>query len=102
MNQIDKEINELNKSYSNLFGSDDNDNQEGEEDRETLEEGEEEPQKNEAHIWLSFIDMVSDITKISWDKIWDLGIIEFLNYAAYAKEKFNRQKEQIKRWKAKN
>ena len=46
--------------------------------------------------------MVSDITKISWDKIWDLGIIEFLHYAAYAKEKFNRQKEQIKRWKAKN
>ena len=46
--------------------------------------------------------MVSDTTKISWDKIWDVGIIEFMNYAAYAKEKFNRQKEQIKRWKAKN
>lgn len=45
------------------------------------------------------IKKVSDMTKMSWDKIWDMSVFEFLNYATFAIGYERMVEEQIKQWK---
>lgn len=42
------------------------------------------------------IDEASDISKLSWDKIYSLNIYEFLNYISYSRYKAKRLQDQIK------
>ena len=38
---------------------------------------------------------------MSWDDVWRMGIIEFLNIVDYIKEKARREQESLKQWQAK-
>lgn len=42
------------------------------------------------------IDECSDISKLSWDKIYNLNMYEFLNYINYSRYKNKKLSEQIK------
>lgn len=45
--------------------------------------------------WLVMVDNVAEVTKESWDKIFEKNIIEFLNLNCYIKEKREFEKKQI-------
>ena len=38
---------------------------------------------------------------MSWDDVWHMGIIEFMNIVDYIKEKTRRDNESLKQWQAK-
>jgi hypothetical protein len=39
---------------------------------------------------------------VSWDDVWRMGIIEFMNIVDYIKEKNRREQEALKQWQAQN
>lgn len=48
------------------------------------------------------MDLVSETCRCSWDDVWMMSAIEFLNILAYRKDKAEHEKEQIERWKRRN
>lgn len=40
--------------------------------------------------------------RTSWDAVWKMSAIEFLNIIAYRKDKGEEERRQIERWKKKN
>lgn len=49
--------------------------------------------------WLCLINRVSDRTKISWDRIWDMNVYEFFNYANFDIEYRKMEEKELERWK---
>lgn len=45
------------------------------------------------------INRVSDRTKMSWDKVWDLGVFEFFNYLQFDLEYRKMEERELQRWK---
>lgn len=45
------------------------------------------------------MDNVSETCRCSWDDVWQMTAMEFLNIIAYRKDKNEEVKAQIERWK---
>jgi hypothetical protein len=70
----------FNQGYRNLFCIS---------DKEDVEEGEGEVTFSSKWGWIYYIDIISELTKNSWDKVFEMGIYEFFNLLAYRKDKQN-------------
>ena len=88
-----QEISEFNKKFAFLFVQEEDDEQEGEGEPNGNKES------NPTYAWLSLIRIVSDLTHIAWDKVWDMGIGEFFQYVSYSMEYNKRQEEMMNRYK---
>ena len=100
-------VSRVQKSYPNLLlgGGKETDEKDNEDTEETEEETKEEPQQSQLTIsqgWLRMIERVSDLTKINWSDIYEMCILEFFNYLAYAVSEDKRKEEQIKAWQKKH
>ena len=92
----------FNQGYSNLFGLDDL-----EDKRQDAEEGDEEPnqggQTNDGFVdrwcWIYHIDQVAEVRRQSWDEIFSLNVVEFLNMLCYIRDKRNWEKKQREEWR---
>jgi len=73
-------MSKFNKGYRNLFCIS---------DKEDDEEGEGEVTFSSKWGWIYYIDIISELTKNSWDKVFEMGIYEFFNLLAYRKDKQN-------------
>ena len=49
--------------------------------------------------WISCVDAVSETCRCSWDDVWQMSAIEFLNILAYRKDKIAKEKEDLEKWK---
>ena len=56
-------------------------------DEEDVDEEKNAESETNSEIWLIFLDQVSEVTRISWDKLWEMNIYEFFTYLVYAKNK---------------
>ena len=103
-----KEVSELNKVYGNLFGIDDEeDGEEGEGPEDTDDdEGVEREADGVSETfarkwgWLSMVNEVSDITKLTWYQVFEMTVVEFLNICCYSRDKNNWEIAQSKKWQA--
>ena len=48
--------------------------------------------------WIANVDLVSDTCRCSWDDAFRMTAIEFFNVVSYARDKAEKQKEEIRRW----
>lgn len=72
------------KSYHNLFGlGNSQDDLEGEEDIDNEQDTKKESDK---WGWIKCIDQVAQTTNRSWEEIYNLNIVEFLNTMSYIKD----------------
>lgn len=46
------------------------------------------------------IKAVSDLTKLDWEKIWDMNVYLFFNYLSFYVENNKYEEAQIRQWKA--
>ena len=58
----------------------------------------ENPRGDNAFSWIGLVDVVSETLRISWHEVYHISVIEFLNVAAYRKEKNRKEKEALERW----
>lgn len=102
-------IQKLNGSYPNLFNK---------RDEEDVEEGEglegeislkEDVSSNEEYggfaskwNWISWVDRISEVTRLNWYQVYDMQINEFLNIMCYIIDKTAEEKRQIEEWKRKH
>ena len=49
--------------------------------------------------WISCVDAVSETCRCSWDEVWHMSVIEFLNLLCYRKDKLEREKRQMEKWR---
>ena len=52
--------------------------------------------------WLAMVSTVSETTRLNWNQVFELTVIEFLNIASFAKDTAEREKQQIEQWKRRN
>lgn len=45
------------------------------------------------------MDAVSETCRCSWDDVWKMTAIEFLNIISYRKDKAERERAELERWK---
>lgn len=45
------------------------------------------------------MDAVSETLRCSWDDVWRMTAIEFLNILCYRRDKDEREKKEIEKWK---
>lgn len=91
-----KKIDNLDRGYSNLL--------QRKSQGESGDSGEdEEPQSSrvfdEKWGWIANVDAVSETCRCSWDDVWNMTAIEFLNILCYRNDKLEEQKAQIEKWK---
>lgn len=48
------------------------------------------------------MDAVSETCRCSWDDVWRMTALEFLNILSYRKDKLEKQKRDIEAWKQRN
>jgi len=90
----------FNRNYSNLFGTEDTeDGEEGETDGGPAE-GIDKFAENWGYV--RFVDRVSELTRKTWDEVFEMNVYEFFNIIAYAKDKAVAEKESIKAWEKKH
>ena len=99
-----KEIAEFNKNYPNLLGVDDKESKDSTE--ETGTDGSEKDSDGQSFgtKWnlIYLVDIVSEVMKMDWHRVYELNIVEFLTVVCYYNDKAQYEKEQIKLWKQKN
>ena len=102
-------IAKFNKSYALLFGT--QDKKGDEEGEEQDEEGEDNGgvganTASEAFIkrwsWVHMVNQVSDITKETWDSVYQMPIVVFLNIACYLRDKNEFEKASLNEYKSGN
>lgn len=49
--------------------------------------------------WLAAVDAVSETYRASWDVVYKLPVIEFLNILCYRKDKIAKEKADLEKWK---
>ncbi len=81
------EVDKFNRQFAFIFKPEEDGDGEGEEDAE--------PDKDDGgtYAWLSLLRNVSDLTKMSWDKMWEMEISEFFSYVAFNMAYNKRQQE---------
>ena len=95
-------LSQINKEYSVLFGIED---EEGSE--EGNGEGERDSEDNSGNTfadkwgWIYQVDTVSECVKASWDVVFRMNVIEFLNILSYNKDKKEEEKRQAQKLKNK-
>ena len=92
-------LSQLNKEYSVLFGIEDGEGEDGE-----GEGGEESTTGNtfsDKWGWIYQVDTVSETVRVSWDVVFKMNIIEFLNILCYTKDKKEEEKRQMLKMKNK-
>lgn len=57
---------------------------------------------DQGYSWMALVDIVSETLRIGWHEVYDISVIEFLNIAAYRKEKARKEQEALKKWKVSN
>ena len=50
------------------------------------------PEASSLYSWLSLLYDVSQLTMLDFNQCWEMGIYEFFNYAAFCRERADRQK----------
>ena len=90
----------INEGYVNLFPAGGEENQgQGEED----ENGEADNAADDDFAvkwgWIANIDAVSETCRCSWDEVWQMTALEFLNIISYRKDKAAREKEELEKWR---
>ena len=90
----------INEGYVNLFPAG------GEEDKGQGEEEENSGADNASDDdfavkwgWIANIDAVSETCRCSWDEVWQMTALEFLNIISYRKDKAAREKEELEKWR---
>ena len=53
-------------------------------------------------VWLSFVDAVSDLTKLNWPEVFNMSVMEFFAFLSYQIYKNEKEKRQFEEWKRKN
>lgn len=103
-----EEVNTFNKSYAGLFGLDNEDTDEKEQqgDKGEAEDSTGENTAVEGFFqrwsWWYNVDAVSETLRISWDEVLQKSVVEFLNILSYRKDKNNWERESIRRATNKN
>lgn len=49
--------------------------------------------------WIANVDAVSETCRCSWDDVWKMSVVEFLNLLCYRKDKSEKEKRDIELWK---
>lgn len=49
--------------------------------------------------WIANVDRVSETCRCSWEEVWRMAAVEFLNIICYIKDKVAKEKEDIEKWK---
>lgn len=104
------EINGFIQRYGSLFGLDDEMDEDEDMDEENSEDGNRQGDgddgKNEegdfGYGWFAIMKEVSDMTKIDWERCWQLTIGEFFTYLSFTRAYNERQEQMLKEYKAKN
>ena len=52
--------------------------------------------------WISHVDGVSETMRVSWDDVFRMPAIEFLNVVCYRKDKADEERRRIEQWKKRN
>lgn len=92
----------VNSQYPVLFGTD------GPEDKEQGTEegtGGEDPGPSgfaKRWGWYAHVDGISETMRISWDDVFKMPVLQFLNMICYRNDKAEEQKREIERWKKNN
>ena len=94
---------QLNDSYRELFEIPSQEELEKEKSEGSGERDvEESPRGDSEFSWMGLVDLVSETLRISWHEVYHTSVIEFLNIAAYRKEKNRKEKEALEKWKRNN
>ena len=93
------EIKNFNQSYSELFGGNgiSNHEQEGEEGDAQHAEGSEDFHAKWG--WVAHVDAVSEATHETWERVWQMNLVEFLNIICYLKDKADFKNREIDKWR---
>ena len=99
-----EKIAEFNKNYPNLLGVD------VKKDKDSTEEGTDTGNTEDAEgqtfttKWnLTYmVDVVSELMKMDWHRVYELNIVEFLNTLSYNNDKVKYIEQQNKLWRMKN
>ena len=49
--------------------------------------------------WVDNVAQVSNTIHSSWDDVWRMNVVEFLNIMCYIRDKAEKEKEDIERWR---
>ena len=49
--------------------------------------------------WVANVDLVSETCRCSWNEVWEMSAIEFLNILAYRRDKGAKEKEELEKWR---
>ena len=52
--------------------------------------------------WIDCVNNVSETCRCSWDDVWQMSAIEFLNILAYRNDKIEKDKADLEKWKRNN
>ena len=96
-------VQEVNSRFSELLQTG------GEEDQGQGQEGgdtEEDPGAGDTFGdkwgWIANVDAASETCRCSWDEVWEKTALEFLNILAYRRDKSEKEKEEIEKWRRRN
>lgn len=94
-------VKEVIETFSGIFGGPDEGEGDVDEEDEPAEEkvygGSGENKRGSGFIWLSFLKMVSDLTKFNFRECWELPVMEFFSYLTFAIEDERRKAEMMKK-----
>lgn len=90
----------INRGYLNLFPAGDEDDQ-GSQDEESDTGTDKEGTGTFAEKWgwIANVDAVSETCRCSWDDVWQMTAIEFLNIISYRRDKSEEEKRKLDEWK---
>lgn len=92
-------LSQLNKEYSVLFGIEDEEGEDGE--GEGSKESTTGNTFGDSWGWIYQVDTVSETVRVSWDEVFKMNIIEFLNILCYIKDKKKEEERQMLKLKNK-
>jgi hypothetical protein len=49
--------------------------------------------------WIANVDAVSETCRCSWNEVWQMTAMEFLNILCYRMDKIAKEQEEIEKWK---
>lgn len=90
---------QINQGFPNLFGTGDKEDSEQDNEGETDETGGDTNSFQAKWGWIENVDNVSEVCRCSWDDVWKMSAIEFLNLICYRNDKIAKDKEELEKWK---
>ena len=93
---------EINQGFTNLLQGGSNEDSGQGEANEDLEGDSEAGGFSDRWGWISCVDCVSETCRCSWDEVWKMSALEFLNILAYRRDKAEKEKAELEQWKRRN